>query len=603
MCGIYGSTILYDEKIIEEKLKIIGFRGPDFSAYKYFNNAVVFGHNRLSVFDIDSRSNQPFTYFGVSITFNGEIYNFTELRESLESKGYTFKTTSDTEVICAMYLEYGEDCVKHFIGMFSFVIYDIDENKLFGARDRMGQKPFFYYLKDNHFEFSSNLKQISNNKNLEINDETCLNYFYFGYFIDPETPFKDIYKLEPGNRFIFCLNKNKLKITQYWSLLESHNEVITNYESAKQELKILLKNAVSIRLKADVPVGLFLSGGIDSSLISALAKEFKSNVNTYSIKFLEKQFDESEDSKKIANHIGTNHHTFVCDIQKGKELIKSFYKYYDEPFADVSALPTMLLSSQVKNDVTVAITGDGADEFFLGYSRYKWMKQIQPIYKIPYVLRCLVSKIGRLIPNYKLKMLFKGIGYKNLEQLYFGLLTTFKSEHLHSDHNFDVKNRFENYFKNNDLLKACSIFDMQVYLNSDINTKVDRASMAYSLETRSPFMDHRLVEFSMRLPTKFKIKNNQTKFILKDILEEYVPRELFDRPKKGFGVPLESWLKKDLKPLVESSYAYFKELKINFINYSIFDNYLEEFYSNKANHSVEIWRMLMFVLWLQENEN
>jgi asparagine synthase (glutamine-hydrolysing) len=603
MCGIYGSTKLFSEEIVDEKLQIANFRGPDFSKSIFYKNKVVLAHNRLSIFDLDARSHQPFEYMFVSIVFNGEIYNYLDLKKQLEKKHYKFNTNSDTEVVCAMYIEYGEAFLDQLIGMFSFVIYDKNNNQLFGARDRMGQKPFYYYIKDSHFEFASNLKQISHKNNLELNDKTCLNYFYFGYFVDPETPYKDVYKLEPGSKFIYSLEDNSLVISKYWDLNSFKNESNLDYSSTKIELNNLLKSAVSTRLKADVPVGLFLSGGIDSSLITALAKESKENVNTYSIKFLEKQFDESDDSKKIAAHLKTNHHTFVCDLNKGKELIKTFYKFYDEPFADVSSIPSMLLSSEVSKDVTVALTGDGADEFFMGYSRYKWMDQIKSVYKAPYILRKPLSKIGQSIPNYKIKMLSKGVGYKKIEELYFGLISTFKTEYLNAPHSYDIENKLTPLFNEYGLLKACSVFDMNVYLNSDINTKVDRASMAYSLEARSPFMDHRVVEFAMKTPSEYKYKENTTKFILKDILEDYVPKTLFDRPKKGFGVPLESWLKKDLKNLVLDCYEYFKEMKLHYINYSVFNMYIEDFYNNKANHSVEIWKMVMFVLWLQENEN
>jgi asparagine synthase (glutamine-hydrolysing) len=393
-----------------------------------------------------------------------------------------------------------------------------------------------------------------------------------------------------------------MSISSYWSIEKKTKSVKITYEESKTELKKILKEAVSHRLKADVPLGLFLSGGIDSSLISAMAKEVKSDVKTYSIKFLEKKFDESDDSKKIAKYLGTNHHTFVCDLEKGKELIETFYKYYDEPFADISALPSMLLSSEVKKDVTVALTGDGADEFFIGYSRYKWMNQLKEIYKLPYWLRKSVGFIGGKLPIYKLQMLSKGIIFKSLDSLYFGLITTFKTDYIRLKPNYDFKKISKKYFKNNDLLKACSLFDMQVYLNSDINTKVDRASMAYSLETRSPFMDHKVIEFALKIPTNHKFKNNKTKYILKDILEDYMPKDLFDRPKKGFGVPLESWLKKDLKPLVLDCYDSFKKRDFKYINYQSFDKLLREFYNNKANHSVEIWRMVMFILWLKENE-
>lgn len=602
MCGIFGSTILYGDEVVKEKLDVASFRGPDFSDFKRIDEKLIFGHNRLSVVDLDSRSNQPYFYQNLVIVFNGEIYNFKDLRQELEKKKYTFTTTSDTEVICAMYLEYGEDCVNFFTGMFSFVIYDKNNNQLFGARDRLGQKPFFYYINEDVFEFASNLKQLAINNNLTIDPKTCCNYFYFGYFVDPETPYENVYKLKPGHSFIYNLETSKFQSKEYWKVNKPQKKFEGSYGQAKSKLKELLLESVSTRLEADVPVGLFLSGGIDSSLITALSKTVKKEVNTYSIKFSEKKFDESNESREIAKYLKTNHQTFTCDLSTSKNLIQNFYKYYDEPFSDVSALPSMLLSAEVRKCVTVALTGDGADELFLGYKRYKWINNVSLLYKIPYPLRNTASKALSPFPSYKLKMLAQGVQYKNIQELYFNLMTSFKTSYIKNKLSYDKEGRYLNYFKNNDLLSACAMFDMSVYLNSDINTKVDRASMAYSLETRSPFMDHKVAEFATSLPLEFKYKDGSLKYILKDILSDYIPKELFDRPKKGFGVPLESWLKKDLKPLVLECLDVFKKLKLEFIDYPKFQVLVDDFYIDKGNHSVEIWKMVMFVLWYKSKD-
>lgn len=602
MCGIYGSTKLYSEDIISEKLDIAKFRGPDFSRYKHFSEQLVLGHNRLSILDLDQRSNQPFEYDDIAVVFNGEIYNFEKLRKSLIDKGYIFKTTSDTEVLCAMYVEYGNKCVEYFIGMFAFALYDKKNNLLFGARDRLGQKPFFYYLDGDHFEFASNLRQIKLANALNLDKKMCANYFYFGYFTDPETPFENVKKLMPGHSFCYDLSTSSLTISRYWDIDNFTKNKYGSYKLAKKELEETLRDAIKIRLRADVPVGLFLSGGIDSSLISALAKQVKTEINTYSIKFNEKKFDESSEAQEIAKHLGTNHHTFVCSIEKSKDLICSFYKYYDEPFADVSALPSMLLSSEVKKDVTVALTGDGADEFFIGYSRYTWMQKIKPFYQIPYTLRRLIAIVIGILPNYKIKMLAKGFALKNLELLYFRLMSSFKTGYVTIPNSFNTQKRLYSHFSKKSILEACSRYDIDVYLNSDINTKVDRASMAYSLETRSPFMDHRVVELSRRLPTFFKYRKRKSKYILKDILGDYVPKSLFERPKKGFGVPMEDWLKDDLKPMFDECYNLFKSYDFDFIDYSKFERLVNDFYKGRANNSVELWKMMMFVMWYREYE-
>ncbi|GAA4967545.1 asparagine synthase (glutamine-hydrolyzing) [Algibacter aquimarinus] len=603
MCGIFGSTRPYNEDIILKKLTIAKFRGPDFSNFVKVSNNLTFGHNRLSIFDLEKRSNQPFFYKGLLIVFNGEIYNFKDLKDDLKTKGYTFGTTSDTEVICAMYLEYGENCLNYFKGMFSFVIYDKNRDILFGARDRLGQKPFFYYLDDKTFEFASSLKQIEIGNKLELNYEACVNYFYFGYFVDPETPYKKVFKLKPGNKFVYNLCTSNFEISQYWFDSNKKNKFKGTYDEARLKLKELLKDSVRMRLQADVPVGLFLSGGIDSSLISSIAKELNDNVNTYSIKFQEKKFDESVESKIIADYLNTNHHIFTCDLNTAKNLVNDFYNYYDEPFADASALPSMLLCKEVSEKITVALTGDGADELFIGYQRYKWMDKVSLVYKLPFFLRKPLSKIIQIIPNYKVKMLGKGIGFKYIYELYFALMTTFKSNYIKNGPNFNFKNKINEHFKAQLLIEACSKYDIDIYLNSDINTKVDRASMAYSLETRSPFMDHTIVEFANSLPINFKYRKGELKYILKDILSDYIPKELFDRPKKGFSVPIENWLRGDLKDLLEECLVEFEKMNLEFIDYDKLKFMVKEYFDGKANHSAEIWKILMFTLWYKKTNS
>ena len=598
MCGIYGSTKIFNDSIIKDKLEVTNFRGPDFSDYKIINEKILLGHNRLSIVDLDKRSNQPFLYNNLVVVFNGEIYNYLELKAKLRKLNYEFKTDSDTEVLCAMYIEFGEKCLNQLIGMFSFVIYDKAQDLLFGARDRLGQKPFFYRLGHYEFEFSSSLKQIEIGNDLKLNRNACIDYFHFGYFVDPQTPYDNVYKLEPGNFFYYDLKNNNFSLNKYWSVSDySTIQNDSSYLQVKNNVKTILTSAVKLRLKADVPIGLFLSGGVDSSLISSIAKSVKNDINTYSIKFNEKKYDESEESKKIANYLGTNHHTFSCNLNKGKALIEGMFDFYDEPFADISSIPSMLLSSEVKKHVTVALTGDGADELFLGYDRYRWMNDISNLYKIPYSLRKSFTKALKLIPSYKLKMIAQGLSFKSVDELYLRMMSTFKSSYIKVDMSSKISDKFFLPFRDLNVIEACSLIDINVYLNADINTKVDRASMAYSLEARSPFMDHRLVEYSRTIPTAMKFKNRTSKFILKDLLSDYIPRTLFERPKKGFSVPLKFWLQKDLKPLVFDCLNTFKKMNLDFIDYEKFDHLVNDFYSNRANHSVEIWKMMSFVLW------
>ena len=560
MCGIYGITSNeYSSSQIKKKLERTKFRGPDKLDFKYFGNDkdIVFGHNRLSVIDLDERSNQPFSYEDkIHIVFNGEIYNFKLLKTELENKGYNFNTTSDTEVICAAYLEYGNNFVNRLNGMFAFVIFDEDKNKLFGARDRMGQKPFYYKYDGKSIEFSSQLSSIQlYNDNLTISSKAISYYLVWGFVPDPFSIFNEINKLEPGQCFEYDLSTNKLKIEQYWDIDSSgKNKFDGTYEEAKSILSDLLKDSVSKRLFADVPVGVFLSGGIDSSLVAAIAtKSTTSKVKTFSVKFNEKGFDESVYAEKVAKHLQTDHHIIECNYNQGIDLIKNFNYYYDEPFADSSAIPSMLLAKYTRENVTVALSGDAGDESFIGYERYHWMKRVLLIYKLPSFIRKATSYILSKLPHYKFKTIARGLKFNSLEDLYLGIVSGIDLTWLDTKDDFLDLEQLK-YIKHNkkNFYERITDFDLKTYLNGDINTKVDRATMAFSLEARAPLMDYRVIEFARSLPTNFKYIAKNQKRILKDVLYEYAPKEFFDRPKAGFTMPFANWFTNELKDLVLS---------------------------------------------------
>ncbi|MEO8933900.1 MAG: asparagine synthase (glutamine-hydrolyzing), partial [Xanthomarina sp.] len=506
MCGIYGSTIPYTNSQIQEKLERSKFRGPDKLKFSHFGNEnqVVFGHNRLAIIDLDQRSDQPFTYGeNIDLVFNGEIYNFIEIKERLKLKGYEFNTTSDTEVICAAYLEYGEACVNHFNGMFAFVIYDRSKNIFFGARDRLGQKPFYYYHNGKDFEFASQLSVIQmHHSNLSISKKAISLYLAWGTIPDPYAIFNEIKKLRAGHSFVFDLTTNNYTEETYWDIdYKNKNPFKGTYEEAKTILDTTLKDAVSKRLFADVPVGVFLSGGVDSSLIAALAtKSTNSKVKTFSVKFNEAGFDESIYAQQVADHLQTDHHIIECNYEEGKALIKNFCYYYDEPFSDSSAIPSMLLAKHTREKVTVALSGDAGDESFLGYHRYNWMKKKSKIYAIPYFIRKLGASILNLSSHKRLKIIADVISYKNVNDLYLAYSSGFKQTWIKDKVNVQQLEEFKYLnHKNKNLLERISDFDIKGYLNWDINTKVDRATMAYSLEARSPLMDYRVVDFARSL--------------------------------------------------------------------------------------------------------
>lgn len=604
MCGIYGTTLPYSDEMISRKMARIKFRGPDHTAIERYDE-VLFAHNRLAIIDLDSRSNQPFSYFHLHIVFNGEIYNYQEIRKALEKRNYHFRTSSDTEVICAAYLEYGADCLSYFNGMFAFVIYDTINKELFGARDRFGKKPFYYMHSRRSFEFASQPAQINIGRDLSIDNSAIADYLVWNYIPEPKSIYKEVKKLPAAHYFKYDLYSGVLQISKYWDLdYNWENRFSGTYQDAKSQLRDLLNDAVKIRMYADVPLGIFLSGGIDSSLVSSIAAKQARHLKTFSIKFNEPGFDESVYAEKVAKHLGTEHHTIECNYNEGIGLIENLSKYYDEPFADSSAIPSMLLSKYTRNHVTVALSGDAGDEAFLGYHRYRWISKVQWIFKLPLSIRKNMAMLINKSVNYRFKLIAMGISMPEIEQLYVKLLGSMEdswildtdlashSPYMHSLHHTSKP-----------LLERVSDFDIKTYLNGDINTKVDRASMAFSLESRSPLMDYRVLEFSRTLPSHFKYRANNQKRILKDLLFEEVPASYFDRPKAGFTMPFKNWFRSELKDYVLDKLSK-KELEnIPGIDISRVLEMINEHLSGKWNRYPEIWKLLVLSQWInKQNE-
>lgn len=603
MCGIYGSTINYSQEIVQAKLQKINFRGPDYSEVKYTED-VILGHNRLSIIDLDQRSNQPFPYLHLIIVFNGEIYNYQDIKKDLQKKGYSFNTSSDTEVICAAYLEYGKACLSYFNGMFSFVIYDRNKRTLFGARDRFGKKPFYYCDRDGQFEFASQPSQINLGRHFNIDQQAINEYFMWGYIPEPRSIWAEVKKLPAGYCFTYNLSSRTLDTEKYWDLDYSwENKFIGTYEEGKKHLKDLLTDSVKIRMNADVPLGVFLSGGIDSSLVASLASGMINKLKTFSIKFNEKGFDESIYAAQVATHLGTEHHTIECNYLEGINLINDFSSYYDEPFADSSSIPSMLLSKYTKKHVTVALSGDGGDEGFIGYQRYKWMNMVNPLLKLPLPIRECAAWLINLSPNYVHKLIAMGISMKDIQTLYIKMPSGMENSWIEKPH-LGLKNVFLQILKNpsKSLLENLSDFDIKTYLNEDINTKVDRASMAFSLESRSPLMDYRVVEFARSLPTNFKYNNGVQKRILKDVLYEYVPKEMFNRPKAGFTMPFKEWFRNELKEYVLDNLSESELRNIPGICRRRTAEIINEHLTGKWNRYPQIWKLLVLTQWLKKQK-
>ena len=601
MCGIYGINKKQDKKQLEEILKLADFRGPDFSGLSITDN-YSFGHNRLAIIDLDNRSNQPFKIDNYEIVFNGEIYNYQEIKKELIKKGYEFNTNSDTEVLLVGYKAYGDKILDKLNGMFAFVIYDSVKNRFFGARDRLGKKPFYYYKKDDTFEFASQLKQITFQKDLKIDKKSEKLYFRYGYVPGPYTIFEDVYKLEAGYSFTYDLNRSEFTKNQYWDISTSNEHFTSSYETVKKDLKELIIDSIKQRLHSDVPVGVFLSGGVDSNLVASIvAKELGQKLDTFSIKFSDTQFDESNIAKEIATILGTKHHTLDCNPEDMIDLIENLNEYYDEPYNDSSSLAMMILSRETRKHITVALSGDGGDELFWGYNNYFRMAKVRKLYEFPKFVRKSASFVLNNSSNYRFKKIADGLKIDNLEELflYSGRLLDF--EKLFNQKNILCQNEYKKYlYSQKDFFERMSDYDIKTYMNGDIFTKVDRATMAYSLEARTPLVDYRVVEYSQKIPFKYKYENGSGKNILKDILYDYLPKEIFDRPKSGFTVPLKNWFRNELKDYVYETLSEKNLKKIDDININYVKQMIENHMNGKENNYHQLWTLISYIKWMEK---
>ena len=560
MCGICGyiGKNRIDDSVLEQMRDTMTHRGPDDAGIwqqAMPSGYVGLAHRRLSIFDLSELGHQPMLSDDgrIAIVFNGEIYNFKELRSELQKEGYSFRSQCDTEVIIYAYDKWGEECFSRLNGMFAIAIWDTAEDKLVIARDRMGVKPFYYYWNRSGGElvFASELKPIMKYPGFKKDIDTDIlgKYLCNKYIVSPNTIFYNTYKLQPGTYGIY--RNNELTIKRYWNITERKREassgLITDYATAREELRRLLTDAVNKRMVADVPVGTFLSSGVDSALITAIAqKDSSAPVNTFTIGFEDKERNEADQAKKIAKHLGTNHTELYIGEQEIFDMIADLPVYYDEPFADASQLPTMLVSKLAADNVTVVLSGDGGDELFCGYNMYDlvyiaqkadWVGNI--LYHIPGMGRLKT----KLMPELRAFIDNRG-DYRS--QL-FADVTAEQVEHLFGGKSVEPKHVLERNLKYKSWQERRMLLDMCTYLPDDIMAKTDRASMKYSLEVRSPLLDYRVVEKSFEIPHKFKYTRFDKKHILKELAYEYIPQELLARKKRGFGVPLAKWLRGPLK--------------------------------------------------------
>ena len=600
MCGFLFSNQPQSKNHFLSKLKLIDYRGPDYTGYENVDN-LHFGHVRLSILDLDPRSHQPFSYKNLSMIYNGEIYNYLAVKELLVKEGYTFTTESDTEVLLLGYHAWGTNILEKINGMFAFVIYDSNNKNIFGARDRLGVKPLYYTLANDVFEVCSQLNPIAADKKFTLDDEAISMYLDCKFIPSPYSIYKEIKKLEPGCYFQFSLEEKNFEIKKYWDL-KKVTPFSGSYQEAKEELRFLLTDAVNIRLFSDVPLGSFLSGGIDSALVTAFASKLnKEPLNTFTIGFEDKAFDESDVAEQYASILGTNHKTLFCNPKDILNNLPTLLKVYDEPFADNSALPSLLLNSMTKQFVTVALSGDGGDESFLGYYHFESVLKNKWVLGIPYFIRKIGVQILKAFYSHDSRIIralsIKG-KHEFLERIFsrMGLLLLKKRN--------GWLRRYDGYSTlSSNLIQQAADLNIKLWLDGDSNVKVDRASMAYAVEVRSPFLDYRIVEFARTLPVEYRIKLGNKKRILKDLLADYLPPSLFDLPKKGFSMPLEDWLRTELRKDVLSSINDEFLEKVPNLNVAYCKKILDEHMNNGKDYTESIWKLYILAKWMQVHLN
>lgn len=632
MCGICG--FISRDNIRLEQLQAMNdtmyHRGPDDGGQEIFDAAggyhVGFAQRRLSILDLSALGHQPMhSQDGrLVITYNGEIYNFQELREELSA--YPFRSHCDTEVILAAYLRWGISCVNRFRGMFAIALFDRETNELYLVRDRIGKKPLFYWISGETLVFASELKPIMAYPGFpkNIRRDVIRRYLFQQCVNEPYSIFEDVYKVVPGQILKLAPNaqsaEKRITKWKYWDISEVYGckskEPAGSYEEAKAELKELLRDAVAKRMIADVPVGAFLSGGYDSSLVTAIAQELsREPVKTYSIGFNEERYNEAKYAKEVAAYLGTQHTELYIDEKAMFDMVESIPQYYDEPFADSSQIPSMLVAQLASRDVTVVLSGDGGDEFFCGYNLYDSVAQAQKLD----VLGRLTYGVCRFAPFRKAGLLGRlpfrvqvvaGNHDRETKTQLGGSSYIRVIERMVPDGGVPFKFPIEGKYREKNWQARRMLLDEETYLPGDILCKVDRAAMKYSIEARCPILDVNVMEYSYRLPHSYKYAGGVKKRILKDIAYEYIPRKLLDRPKVGFGVPLDKWmrgpLKEQLSDMCDTDYLRRQGIfDAAYVNWFI-NEYLktgDKGPASGANFSKTAWAFFVFQQWYRTYMN
>jgi len=643
MCGITGGCWTPDgEPLVEPILKrmadVLVHRGPDDAGY-YFSDQMTggpqrsggaaLGFRRLSIIDL-AGGHQPLSNEdgSVWIAFNGEVYNYRELKPELESLGHRFHTASDTECIVHAYEQWGCDCVQHLRGMFAFAIWDERARRLFLARDRMGQKPLVYRLAGGRLVFASELKSLLQIPGAprEVDPQAVADFVTFQYVPHPRTMLRGYHKLPPAHWAEFNAATGDLTVRQYWQApyARPHSAAIdpapanqADVSNPGAALRSTLTEAVRLRMRSDVPFGAFLSGGVDSTIITGLMQQQSDQkVKTFSIGFSVKQFDERTYAREAAAKLGTEHHEFVVD-PSAIEMLPKLTWHYDEPFADSSAIPTMYLSQLTRQHVTVALTGDGGDELFAGYDRYRAVDLASKIDRLPWLLRApLTSSLWQRLPSAvtqksklrRIKRFLAAIGqsperrYANWMSIFddFRRPSLFSGDFAATLRGYDAASFLLDAYKNcseADFVHRTTCVDVETYLPCDILTKVDIASMAFSLEARSPFMDHRVVELAARIPRTLKLQGRRGKQILIETFRDLLPESIQTRRKMGFGVPLDHWFRHELREMLTDTLLDSRTLGRGYFDPEAVRRLVNEHATSQWDHSSRLWLLLVFELW------
>ena len=625
----------YDNiRVLQEMRDSLAHGGPDDAGSWISEDGIHVANRRLAILDLSPAGHQPIEDENYVISYNGEIYNFKEIKEILMKKGYKFKSNSDTEVILKAWKEWGENCLSLFRGMWAFALWDKKNKVLILCRDRIGVKPLFWYYKDNLFMFASELKAFHKHPKFkkELNEIGLSLFLQYGYIPAPYSIFKYTYKLQPGH-ILKIDSTGKTGIKKYWDvsdffikgILEKNNWLKKHEEEVVEEFENILKESFLLRMVSDVPVGVFFSGGLDSTiLVTLLSQQLSMPLKTFTIGFYEKQYNEALFAAKLAEYLGTEHTEMYCTPKEAFEIIPYIPNLYDEPNGDSSIIPTLLVSKLARQYVKVSLSADGGDEQLCGYRKYWFLKNINFLSKIPFVSD--IIKFGLLIftPEiaFKIYEVFKEYlpGWQNFYDKYKKLKLIWKMKDDLKKHDIIVRafldddldklgivktsdlNLVAEEIKNADvdIITKTMWHDIKTELADDILVKVDRATMSVGLEGREPFLDNKIVEYTAQMPLRFKYRKGKSKFILRKILYKYVPPKLIERPKMGFSIPLYEWFRNNLSQMYKEYLDSEKIKNDGIFNVNMVSDLLDKYFSGKGISKEKLWYIFIFQLWKEK---